>query len=1020
MTLYDLRVENQTTPLGLGEFSPRFSWKVRESQNGFIQKSYRIQVSLDDSFVSPVWDSGDVATSESHLVPYAGPALAPRTRYLFRVMGSGVSGETSGWSEPSWFETAFEPGVWSARFISPEGADNGSSSRPKAIRKTFTLPFVPTSARAYATALGLYELCVNGKKAGDAVLTPGWTVYQKRVAYQTYDVTNLLVEGANTVSALVAPGWYKGEITWFKKRNLYGNRLAFSAFIEAKGSSGESLVLSSDESWEAADTALLYAEIYHGETYDARLEGTERWTRAEPVPTPKIDIVAQDGPPVVKNETFRAKRISTPAGGEILDFGQNLTGWVKFAVKGKKGQRIVISHAETLDAAGNFYTANMRGARNRIEYILKGKVEESFEPRFSFQGFRYIRVEGWRGKIDPDAFTATAIHSRMRQTLDFECSHSGLNQLHHNILWGWKGNAVDIPTDCPQRDERLGWTGDAQVFVPTAARLCQVDHFFRKWLRDLRADQLPDGAVPHVIPDVLRILNMPDPIQKQYEASTGWADASVIVPWEVYVASGDVRLLEESWPSMKAWVDYIRVHARNGVLWDSGFHFGDWVALDAKEGSYFGATPNDLTATAYYAYSAGIVSRVAGILGKDDAREEYSALHDSIVDAFQTADQARQVFDTAIKLADAAVATDDFEAATRCAKLAGFAAYKAKDGQATHEVTARSREIDRLKSKHALVQKAFETLQSDPSDGEANLTAGQWTCFVKGNWGKGLPMLAKGSRAELADLAKRDLAQPSDAKEQAALADAWWARSEKESATVGPALQDRAKHWYEQAAPNVTALEKTRIERRLEGTAPADPASSPKPSGKELAVSVLEFPWTSKSTRNGQTYDAVIDNLAIPGNLTLPKPAIPGVTVSHFVFLHSTGFFEINLSQSARSGKTPKRFRAYFYLTPDSRPGGSDGMVWTVEVGQKTRLKTVPDDVAVSRHEPDRRTAAAGHDEDHCPRPAGRGQQRWSRLGHHGQPCYRLRKGLTITRSRICDQRSILPAATRDRDSDDR
>ena len=635
MTLYDLRVENQTTPLGLGEFSPRFSWKVRESQNGFIQKSYRIQVSLDDSFVSPVWDSGDVATSESHLVPYAGPALAPRTRYLFRVMGSGVSGETSGWSETSWFETAFEPGVWSARFISPEGADNGSSSRPKAIRKTFTLPFVPTSARAYATALGLYELCVNGKKAGDAVLTPGWTVYQKRVAYQTYDVTNLLVEGANTVSALVAPGWYKGEITWFKKRNLYGNRLAFSAFIEAKGSSGESLVLSSDESWEAADTALLYAEIYHGETYDARLEGTERWTRAEPVPTPKIDIVAQDGPPVVKNETFRAKRISTPAGGEILDFGQNLTGWVKFAVKGKKGQRIVISHAETLDAAGNFYTANMRGARNRIEYILKGKVEESFEPRFSFQGFRYIRVEGWRGKIDPDAFTATAIHSRMRQTLDFECSHSGLNQLHHNILWGWKGNAVDIPTDCPQRDERLGWTGDAQVFVPTAARLCQVDHFFRKWLRDLRADQLPDGAVPHVIPDVLRILNMPDPIQKQYEASTGWADASVIVPWEVYVASGDVRLLEESWPSMKAWVDYIRVHARNGVLWDSGFHFGDWVALDAKEGSYFGATPNDLTATAYYAYSAGIVSRVAGILGKDDAREEYSALHDSIVDAFQ-------------------------------------------------------------------------------------------------------------------------------------------------------------------------------------------------------------------------------------------------------------------------------------------------------------------------------------------------------------------------------------------------
>lgn len=305
------------------------------------------------------------------------------------------------------------------------------------------------------------------------------------------------------------------------------------------------------------------------------------------------------------------------------------------------------------------------------------------------------------------------------------------------------------------------------------------------------------------------------------------------------------------------------------------------------------------------------------------------------------ADQARRVFDMAIKLADAALANDDFEAAAHCAKLAGFAAYKGKDVQGTREVTARNREIDRLKSRHASVQKAIETLQSDPADGDANLTAGQWHCFVKGNWDKGLPLLAKGSRAELADLAKHDLARPSDTKEQIALADAWWARSEKESATVGPALQERATYWYKQAAPNVTALEKTRIERRLEGTGPADPTNSSKPSGKEPAVSVLQLPWTAKYAVEGKTYDAVPDNLAIPNGFKLPPPAIPGATVNHFVFLHSTGQFEINLSQSVRSGKTPKRFRAFCYLVPTSREGGSDGIIWTVEVGQKNSVKTV-------------------------------------------------------------------------------
>jgi alpha-L-rhamnosidase len=310
-------------------------------------------------------------------------------------------------------------------------------------------------------------------------------------------------------------------------------------------------------------------------------------------------------------------------------------------VKGQPGDKVVLAHAETLDAKGNFYTKNLRNARSRIEYTLKGGAEETFEPRFTFQGFRYVRVEQWpglsQGKLPHlDAFEAVVIHSEMASTMEFECSHAGLNQLHHNILWGWKGNAVDIPTDCPQRDERMGWTGDAQVFAATANRLTQADQFFRKWLRDLAAEQLPDGGVPFVIPDVLgRNRKALAKSETPFDSSTGWGDAAVIVPWQVYRASGDVELLRECWPSMKAWVDRIQNHAEAGLLWNTGFHFGDWVALDAKEGSYFGATPNDLTATAYFAYSTELLSKTAEVLKDKKQAQAYRTLHGSIVQAFR-------------------------------------------------------------------------------------------------------------------------------------------------------------------------------------------------------------------------------------------------------------------------------------------------------------------------------------------------------------------------------------------------
>jgi len=640
MTLFDLRTENQTRPLGLGEFVPRFSWKLGSEAQNVIQNSWHLQVASNLDFAPLVWDSGIVAGDQSHLVPYGGSPLAPRTRYWFRVKVASSAG-SSDWSAAEWFETALAPqvsvpGAWTVPFISPEGPKEGKSSAAKALGRDFALAFTPVTARIYATALGLYELTLNGKKVTEAVLTPGWTAYQKRLAYQTYDVTSLLKKGENTLGALVGPGWYKGELTWLKSRNLYGKRLALSALLEVTGTDGQSFTLVTDGSWRAAGSPLTFTELYHGETYDARLEGKAVWTPAQVIGTPKIAIVPQDGPPVLPQEKFSAKKITTPQGGDVFDFGQVLTGWVKFTVKGAAGDRVVLSHAETLDAKGNFYTKNLRGARNRIDYTLKGGDTETFSPRFSFQGFRYVRVDQWPGKVEAKNLEAVVLHSQMPQTLEFECSHAGLNQVHHNIEWGWKGNAVDIPTDCPQRDERLGWSGDAQIFVATAARLRQVDGFFRKWLRDVRADQYANGSIPHVIPDILTHNPKKEPTMKGSTAgATGWGDIAVIGPWQVWLASGDQRLLEESWPMMRDWVDYIRAQARDGVLWDTGFHFGDWVALDAKEGSYFGATPNDLTATAYYAYSTSLLAKTAQVLGKEKYAKAYEALHARIVKAFQ-------------------------------------------------------------------------------------------------------------------------------------------------------------------------------------------------------------------------------------------------------------------------------------------------------------------------------------------------------------------------------------------------
>lgn len=631
-----LTCEYETNPLGIGTRRPRFGWWVETEKKETMQTIWQIQVALDPDFRKIIWDSEPVPSDASTQVAYEGKPLVSETRYYWRVRVQDNYGDQSDWSETAWFETSLlDPTLWQALFISPETPEDADSSAARRLRKAFTLPGHCIKARLYVTALGLYEVNINGKRVGDDLLRPGWTEYQKRLQFQTYDVTDFLQEGDNVIGATLGCGWYKGDLAgWIGRRHVYGKQTALSLQLHIDFDDGSGMILTTDETWRWCHGPILMSELYHGEIYDARLEDPgwdepsyddKHWHPVFVLPFEPSLLVPQEGPPVRRQEELKPIAVfTTPKGEQVLDFGQNLAGFVRFTTSGLSGEKVILRHAEILDAEGNFYTDNMRSAKNTIEYTLHGGTVETYEPHFTFQGFRYVHVVSWPGPIDADSFTAVVIHSDFPFIGSFSCSNEKVNQLHHNILWSMKGNFIDIPTDCPQRDERLGWTGDAQVFASTAARLGQVASFFTKWLHDLALAQRPDGAVPHVVPDVLN----------QYSA-TGWGDAAVICPWVIWQAFSDKRLLEDMYPTMKAWVLYIQKQARDGLIWDSGFHFGDWVALDAKEGSYFGATPNDLIATAFYAHSTDLLAQAATVLGYEQDALTFRQLHSRIVAAYQ-------------------------------------------------------------------------------------------------------------------------------------------------------------------------------------------------------------------------------------------------------------------------------------------------------------------------------------------------------------------------------------------------
>lgn len=488
-----LTCEGSINPLGIASAIPRFGWIIQSDQQNVVQNKVHLQVSRDAEFLEIVWDTGIVESDESAYYNYGGEPLEEATRYFWRVRIEDTCGNQSDWSESAWFETPVK--TLEAKWIAP--IDGKDDSSVKLLRKTFEVVGKVVSARIYASALGVYEMHLGQNRVGDMLFAPGWTSYHQRLQYQTYDITTLLHEGENTLNVAISNGWYKGEIGFKIQRNTYGDQRAFICRMHICFDDGRKEIITTDDTWEWAQSPIIYSEWYHGEIYDARLENPDIWYPTETLDKPHNNLIPQDGVPVRKQERFKAlKLIVTQKGEKVLDFGQNLAGWISFKVCGRSGDRVALSHAEVLDAEGNFYTENLRNAKARIEYICKGGAPESYEPHFATQGFRFVRIDKYPGDINIDDFTAVAIYSDMPPTGSFTCSDNLINQLQHNITWGLKGNFIDIPTDCPQRDERLGWTGDAQVFARTAAYLFDTREFFRKWLRDLAADQTPEGGVP--------------------------------------------------------------------------------------------------------------------------------------------------------------------------------------------------------------------------------------------------------------------------------------------------------------------------------------------------------------------------------------------------------------------------------------------------------------------------------------------------------------------------------------------
>ena len=673
-----LRTEHLDDPLGITERRPRLSWTL---PGGSIrQVAYRL--------VAGDWDTGRVESDRSLLVPYAGPELRSAQRVEWTVKVWTDRGESDWADTAAWEMGLLDPKDWTARWIEPvePPSARGTSPHPAwLLRGSVDLAAAAARGRLYVTAHGVYEFFVNGHRVGDAELTPGYTSYPTVLQVQTFDVTDLLVPGANALGAVLSDGWYRGQTGADRRAAVYGDTVALLAQLHVLDAAGATIRAGTDEHWVASTGAITAADLIQGQAVDLRL-GVPSWCRPGPTtgdwrPAAVRDhslvrLCSSPSPPVRRVTELRPVAITHPRPGrQVVDFGQNISGWVRLTKLGPRDTTVTLVHGEALDGEGNVTTSNLvldpreidrvnellatshgldaprqrtsrRGAPLQVDRVTsRGSAGDCFEPRHTTHGFRYVSVDDHPEELSREDVVAVAVHTDLRPIGSFVCSDDRINRLHEAAVWSFRSNTCDIPTDCPTR-ERLGWTGDFGVFIRTAAFLFDVAGFARKWLRDLAADQQPDGMVTHCVPN---------PVTPEFArrsgnvipgGAAGFGDAAVIVPWEVYRASGDVELLADQWDSMSRWVDYAARCARGGrhprrvasgspmpheqFIWDTGFQFGEWLepgdSADPAEVAARLASDKGDIATAYLHHSASLLARIAGILGRRESRARYDAL----------------------------------------------------------------------------------------------------------------------------------------------------------------------------------------------------------------------------------------------------------------------------------------------------------------------------------------------------------------------------------------------------------
>ena len=637
MRIEKLRTNHLTDPLGFQMDKPVFSWVVAES-SGVRQRTARVRVASDAGMTDTLFDSGERADISSLAVPVDLP-LKPRTRYYWQVAVTADDGD-SGVSGVAWFETAKRDEPWQGSWIrAPFEGFPVFSKRFEADRPV-------KRARLYICGLGLYEAGLNGKRIGDEVLAPGYDSYQYQIQYQTYDVTDGLRAGENALSVMLGPGWYAGRYGFGRFTDkLYGDHLRLLAELRLEYADGTETVVATDDTWRCGVAPVTDGNLYDGETYDARLEGAEPAFDAICDEAPEGRLIERIGLPVKVLKTFADyELIHTPAGEWVLDFGQNMAGWATFTCDVPAGEKVRLQYGELLQN-GCFYRENLRSALAEYTCISGGRPVIA-RPRFTYYGFRFVKVEGMtEAQIRAAGFQAEAIWSALDDTGTLRTSDGRINRLIENALWSQRGNFVDIPTDCPQRDERMGWTGDAQVFSETASYNMYTPAFYGKFLSDMLLEQRHrGGSVPFVVPDALKVRLDKYGVQEGdfgvVDGSCAWGDAATVIPWNLYCYYGDPTLLEKQYENMKRWVDFIRREDESKCggshIWSSGFHFADWLALDNPDAnSPLGGTDSACVATCYYYLSATLVARAARALGRADDADAYAALADAIREAFR-------------------------------------------------------------------------------------------------------------------------------------------------------------------------------------------------------------------------------------------------------------------------------------------------------------------------------------------------------------------------------------------------